>query len=333
MISLTAAAGLAEAIRAAGADPAQVARAVALDPAILSRLEGAIPCADFARLLAEAARATGDDCFGLHFGERYQPKHIGPLVYVVLNSPTIGRGFENVGRHLHVHNEAAVTSLEVDGPWARQRFSLRGVPVETARQQAEYGLAVALTTLRLMVGSRWAPVEVQFAHGPPRDTAEHVRVFGAPVSFGWPTNAFVLERSFLDRQVPAADEGLYPILTAYLEQAAQAMPPEDGTLGAVRKAIGETMREGAPSLVRVARQIGMSVRTLQRRLGEHGVDFKGLVDDTRRRFSLSYLKDRANTPTEIAYLLGYSEVSAFNRAFRRWTGSTPARYRRPPVAR
>jgi AraC-like DNA-binding protein len=85
-------------------------------------------------------------------------------------------------------------------------------------------------------------------------------------------------------------------------------------------------------LAQVARQIGMSARTLQRRLGEHGLDFKGLVDDTRRRFALNYLRDRANTPTEIAYLLGYSEVSAFNRAFRRWTGSTPARYPRPPVA-
>jgi AraC-like DNA-binding protein len=72
----------------------------------------------------------------------------------------------------------------------------------------------------------------------------------------------------------------------------------------------------------------MSPRTVQRRLREHGLDFKRLVDDTRRQFSLSYLRDPQNTLTEIAYLLGYSEVSAFNRAFKRWTGSTPVSYRR-----
>jgi AraC-like DNA-binding protein len=78
----------------------------------------------------------------------------------------------------------------------------------------------------------------------------------------------------------------------------------------------------------VARKIALSPRTLQRRLKEQSLDFKGLVDDTRRRFSLNYLKDPQHTLTEIAYLLGYSEVSAFNRAFKRWTGTTPVSYRR-----
>jgi len=333
MISLAAATGLVEAIGAAGGDPREVARAAALDPAVLSQLDGSIACSDFARLLQEAARITGDGCFGLHFGERYQPKHIGPLVYVVLNSPTIGVGFENVIRYLHVHNQAAVISLDVEPPWAYLRFGLQGVPIETARQQTEYGMVVALTTIRLMAGSRWTPLDVQFAHQGPPDTSEHVRIFGAPVSFGAATNAFVIEPQFLERQVPAADEGLYPILRTYLDRVLKEMPREDRVLASVRRAIGESMREGDPKLPVVARKIGTSQRTLQRRLREHGTDFKALVDDTRRRFSLNYLKDRSNTPTEIAYLLGYSEVSAFNRAFRRWTGSTPARYRRPQVAR
>jgi AraC-like DNA-binding protein len=329
MISLAAAAGLPGAIRAAGGDPDRVARAVALDPALFARLEGSIPCSDFARLLDEAARATGDDCFGLHFGERYQPKQIGALVYVVLNSPSIRSGFENVTRYLHVHNEAAVTSLDVEPARAYLRFALRGVPIEIGRQQSEYALVVALSTLRLMAGSRWAPLEVQFAHPAPRDASEHLRVFGCPVSFGCRSNALVVEPQFLDRQVPAADEALYPILRKYLDRVLKEMPHDDRALADVRRAIGESMREGEPKLAVVARRIGSSPRTLQRRLSELGVDFKSLVDDTRRRFSLKYLEDRANTPTEIAYLLGYSEVSAFNRAFKRWTGSSPVKYRRP----
>jgi AraC-like DNA-binding protein len=171
-------------------------------------------------------------------------------------------------------------------------------------------------------------MEVQFAHQPPRQTSEHLRVFGAPVSFAAPTNALVFDPEFVERQVPSADERLYPIMRRYLEQVLQEMPRETDELASVRRAVGEIMREGDPKLADVARKIALSPRTLQRRLKEQSLDFKGLVDDTRRRFSLNYLKDPQHTLTEIAYLLGYSEVSAFNRAFKRWTGTTPVSYRR-----
>jgi AraC-like DNA-binding protein len=109
------------------------------------------------------------------------------------------------------------------------------------------------------------------------------------------------------------------------------MPREDGLLAAVRRAIGEAMRDGDPTLAKVGKKVVTTPRTLQRQLKDHGVDFKRLVDDTRHRFSVNYLRDPTNTLTEIAYLLGYSEVSAFNRAFKRWTGSTPSDYRKKPT--
>ena len=88
------------------------------------------------------------------------------------------------------------------------------------------------------------------------------------------------------------------------------------------------MRDGDPKLARVAKKVAMGPRTIQRRLKEYGFDFKKLVEDTRQRFAQNYLKDRKNTLTEVAFLLGYSELSAFNRAFKRWTGSTPLDYQR-----
>ena len=106
------------------------------------------------------------------------------------------------------------------------------------------------------------------------------------------------------------------------------MPRESDFFAAVRRAIAESMREGDPKLGRVIKKLSISQRTLERRLKEQGAVFKKLVDDTRRRFALNYLIDRKRTLTEIAFLLGYSEVSAFNRAFRRWTGSTPLEHRR-----
>ena len=328
LISLAAATGLIEAIETAGGDPDQILGSCGLDRSTVSKPDGFIASSDFAGVLEDAARATGDDCFGLHFGEGYNPKNMVPLTYVVLNSPTIAVGLQNAGRYLRVHNEAAAVSFAIEGRWAYARHLLTNLAPDASRQHNEYSMAVGLNLIRLMAGSQWVPAEVQFAHKPPLETSEHVRIFKAPVSFGCATNALVVEAEFVDRQVPAADARIYPVLRRYLDQVMKEMPREDRLLASVRRVFGESLRDGDPKLVQVAKKLAVSPRTLQRQLKESGVDFKGLADDTRRRFSLNYLRDRKNSLTEIAYLLGYSEVSAFNRAFRRWTGLTPSDYRR-----
>jgi AraC-like DNA-binding protein len=327
MISVAATTGLLEAIGSAGANPDQVLRALDLDRAVLSNAEGFIPCSTFARLLEEAARATGDPCFGLHFGERFNLKNIGPLTYVVLNSPTIAVADEHVARYLKLYNQAAKVFFTVDEQRAYLQYVLQNLGIDAPRQENEYSMVIRLNTIRMMVGSQWAPLEVRFAHAAPQQISEHLRIFGAPVLFGYSTNAFVIDREFLERQIPAADERLYQIMRRYLERVLEEIPQEDEVLASVRRAVAESMREGHPGLTRVAQKMAMSPRTLQRQLKQQGMDFKKLVADTRRRFALSYLRNRRNTLTEIAFLLGYSEVSAFNRAFKRWTGTTPLAHR------
>ena len=328
MISLAVTKGLVEAIAGKGGSPGPILREFGLEHSNLTDPEGFIPTAKLAQLLEEAARATGDDFFGLHFGEGFNPKNIGPVVYVVLNSPTIGAGVENVERYLRIHNEAARWFTNIEGERAYVGYELAELGIAKPRQYQEAGMVIALNTLRLMAGSHWAPEEVHFTHASPNQSAEHTRIFGAPVRFGCATNVFVIERAFLERQVPAADPRLYKILQRYLNGILSELPREDSFLGSIRKAIAETMRDGDPGLGRVAKQLAASQRTLQRRLKEYGLEFKKLADDTRRRFASNYLKDRKHTLTEVAFLLGYSDVSAFNRAFKRWTGTTPLQYRR-----
>jgi len=327
MISLTAATGLLEMIEAAGRDPDEILHPLGWNRTAVSDPHGFIADADFARVLDEAARATGDDAFGLHFGERYHPKDLGALAYVVVNAPTMAVGFENAARYLRVHNTGAEASFVREDKWAYLRHRLTDVPVEIRRQHEELSMAVALGAIRLMAGSDWSPVEVQFQHPAPADVSELQRVFNAPATFGRDHNALVVDNELCERQIPAADARLYPIMRRYLDDALEAIPPEDGFLQSVRRAIGESIRHGEPTLTHAARRLALGGRTLQRRLGGYGVDFKGLVDDTRRRFALRHLADPTITLTEVAYLLGYSEVSAFNRAFKRWTGSTPSDHR------
>jgi AraC-like DNA-binding protein len=327
MISVAAMTGLLETIAAAGRNPDEILHRLGLARSAFRNSEGFIASSIFVRILEEAARATADECFGLHFGEHFNPKDIGPLVYVVLNSPTVAAAIQNAERYIHLHNEAAKLSFSIEGEQAYLRFMLADLGIDSTRQHNEYSMAVALNTLRIIAGSHWAPREVQFAHEAPAHTAEHLRLFGAPVLFGCASNALVTEREFVERQVPAADQRLYRILKQYLERILDEMPPEDGLLASVRRVIAESMRDGYPKLANVAKKAAMSPRTLERRLKEHGTSFNKLVKDTRRRFALNYLRDRKNTLTQIAFLLGYSEVSAFNRAFKRWTGSTPLGYR------
>src|SRR5262249_18444009 len=133
---------------------------------------------------------------------------------------------------------------------------------------------------------------------------------------------------FCDRQVPTADARLYPILTTYLDRILEELPPEDHVLASARRTIAEAMRHGPPSLARVAEKMAMGARTLQRRLASYWLDLTALRRDTRRRVSPSLRADPNNRLTEVAYLVGYSEVRAFNRAFKRRTGSAPSDYRR-----
>ena len=328
MISVAAATGLLEAIAARGGDPDQILRKFEIDRSAFSEPEGFIPSSIFAGILEAAAQTTADDCFGLHLGENYNPRNIGPLVYVVLNSPTIRAGIENFERYLQVYNEAANWFFTWEENRGYIRYLLTDLGINSLRQSNEHGMTIAFNMLRMMVGSHWAPKEVQFAHEAPKQTSEHQRIFHAPVSFGCKTNAIVIDRQFVEREVAAADQRLYQILKRYLDQVLSEMPREDSLLASVRRATAETMRDGDLKLERVAKQMAMSARTLQRQLKERGVDFKQLTDETRRRFAINYLKEQKNTLTEVAFLLGYSEVSAFNRAFKRWTGSTPLEYRR-----
>jgi AraC-like DNA-binding protein len=328
MISIAATAGLLEAITAAGGNADQILQTWDLDRSVFSKSDGFIPCCAFAGILKDAAQATGDDCFGLHFGENFQPKNIGPLAYVALNSPTIATGIQNVERYLHVYDSSAKWFFTVEGNRGYIRYLLTDIGFEPLRQSNEHGMTIIVNALRMMVGSQWAPQEVQFAHAAPEQTSEHHRIFRAPVVFGCETNALVIERDFIEREVPAADQQLYQIMKQYLDQVLSEIPREDAVLSSIRKAVAESMRDGDPKLSRVAKKVSMGPRTLQRRLKEDGLDFKKLVEDTRQRFAVSYLKDRKNSLTEVAFLLGYSEVSAFNRAFKRWTHSTPLSYQR-----
>jgi AraC-like DNA-binding protein len=326
-ISVAATTGFIDALADADADPDAVIESVGLKHAVLQKPDAFVPAAAFTRMLEEAAHTTRDDCFGLHFGDRFDPKDIGALAYVVLNSPTVALAMQNIERYVKIHNNAGRASFAIENDGAHLTYVVTNEPQLPRRQHNEYSMAVLLRTFRIIAGDDWRPREVGFEHDAPGDMAEHSRVFRCPVRFGCAANELVVEHDFIQRLVPLADVRLYRILKQHVERILAELPGDDDWLSVVRNAIAAAILEGDPKRMRVARRLAISTRTLERRLNEHGVVYRQLVDDTRRVFAMEYLEDRNQSLTEIAFLLGYSEVSAFHRAFRRWTGSTPSEYR------
>jgi len=327
MISVAAATGLADAITAAGGNSGRVLGMFGLERSTLTNRDEFIASSTFARLLEAAAQETGDEYFGLHFGEQFNPKDIGALVYLVVNSPTVAAAIQNMERYFHLHNAAATVHFSIERRHGYLRYLLTGLPPHALRQQNEFSMAVVQKTFRMIAGRDWKPHEVQFVHPAPAGIAEHVRVFGSRILFGRATNALVVERDFIERQVPACDHRLYRILKGNAERMLDQMPHGNDVLALANRAISASMSEGNPTLAQVAKKMFTSPRTLERRLKEHNVVFKKLLDDTRHRLALDHLRDDRDTLTQIAFLLGYSETSVFNRAFKRWTGSTPSEYR------
>jgi AraC-like DNA-binding protein len=239
----------------------------------------------------------------------------------------------NAMRYLRLHVDAADLSLVFAGPEVRLVYRLTDPGIPPSRHYDEVIMVCFLRFVRLGIDDGWAPHEVQFRHGPPADVAPYQGLFGGLVRFDQSDNAMLFDRQLLSRPLRTADHQLLAILEEHANAVLAELPVADGDLiGRLRQFVLDALPHDGAALSAAARALGMSTRTLQRRLKARGIVYAGLVDDVRRRLSDKYLADANLSLGEIAYLLGYSESSAFNRAYRRWTGRTPSADRRSVAA-
>jgi AraC-like DNA-binding protein len=322
-------AGLEGLLARRGASLERVCAAVGVDPRKVAEPEHRLPVRRFVALLEEAARASGDDHIGLRLGCSHGPDSFGPLADAILHAPDVAAAIANVSRYFHMHQEGAQLELGVEGRKAVVAYSIRDAGILEYRQDAELSIAKMLNFTRALVGNRaWTPAAVYFEHPEPRDSSEHRRVFGAPVYFSQPRNAMVAPRELLAMKVSGADFGRLARVRDLAEASCPAASPCDDLLARVRQHISRGLRAGSVSIEAVAASLDLSERTLQRRLGECGATFNELVETMRFELSQRYLRQDHLSLTEIGYLLGYSELSAFSRAFRRWAGVSPIEFRK-----
>ncbi|HEV2913416.1 MAG TPA: AraC family transcriptional regulator [Pyrinomonadaceae bacterium] len=327
-ISVKAIGKIVDAAADAGVRPEELYSAVNLDPALLSDVENRIPYAQIVALYEAAARLTRDDAFGIHLSERTSAKVFDLLGYVLMNSATLGEALDRIVRYHSIWTDGAAYSLKTAGDVARLSYSYVDLGAAACRQDCEMTLGITVRLARLATGVDWTPREITFQHARPADTSEHSRVFRSPVHFSRPENEVVFDRSLMNLPMTEADPTLCAVLDRHAAELLTKLPRRGGLPDEVRALLFEAMQGGDASLETISQQLGTSPRTLQRKLREEGTSHQDLLDEIRRDLSKRYLCEPQMAICEVAYLLGFSEPSAFHRAFRRWTGITPKEYRR-----
>jgi AraC-like DNA-binding protein len=191
----------------------------------------------------------------------------------------------------------------------------------------EFVLAVWVRAGRAVTGIEWSPLEVRFGHAAPRDAGDHERFFRAPVRFRMGENAFTLAAELLALPCTRADAALAALLDRYAAERIARAPGAGRLADRVHALLEAGLRSGEVSATSLARRLGMSVRSLNRLLATEGTSYQKALDSLRHELAARQLSDPGTPVSEVAFQLGFSDLSSFYRAFRRWTGTTPAEFR------
>ena len=300
---------------------------VNFDASVLEDPDSRMPFSQLVALYEKAAELTGDANFGLHIGESVDLSAFHVVGYCALNSSTLGAAFARVARYHSIWTDGALFTLETDRETSAVVYSYVETSLPETRQDTEMTLATVTTLCRRIATPDFRPTTVEFQHAAPVDVSEHQRLFDCPVKFNAPANRLSFPSSFLSLPIARADASLCALLDRHAEELLVKYPPRDSLIEQVRNLIAEEFRGGEASLERVADRLGLTPRTLQRKLQELGTSYNDVLDQLRRQLAIRYLREPRMAICEVAYLLGFSESSSFHRAFKRWTGLTPKDFR------
>ncbi len=329
MTAPTVLASLPKAIIAAAAtyqvDPKALARSAGVSLEALDAPGGRIPEAAALRLWECAVTATGDPCLGLVAAQHQLPTSVHALGFAWLASPSLGDMLKRLVRYERVLLNTRWVALEESG----DRTALRLLQPPDTEPAASYRTDAAFATLlrwiqNLSLGEI-APLAVEFRHADHGQRNRYEDLFKVPLTFGAATDRMWFDDTALARALPGSNPALAAdadrIIDTYLESLT-----EESTTRSVRSLIIELLPQGEANLEAIAKRLFLSPRSLQRRLGDEAHTFRELLDDTRKSLATKYVRDDKQVLAEVAFRLGFSDQSAFSKAFKRWTGLSPATY-------
>jgi AraC-like DNA-binding protein len=302
---------------------APVLRRVGLTPEVIADPEERLSVRSQITLLDEAAIALQDDCLGFTLARDFDLREIGLLYYVMASSQTLGDALKRVARYSQTTNEALVVRYR-EGNRLIINLSYSGVPRHSDRHQIEFCMFAVLRICRVLTGRNLVPQHFSIAHYRSEGTSEMARFVGTSAD----TDEFALNIDARGLPLIHSDPYLNELLLKYCEAALADRRGDMSQLRTrVENAISSVLPHGRVLLEDVARSLGMSERTLARKLSDEGLNFTEILQQLRRDLSVRLLNERKLHVSKIAWLLGFHEVSAFTHAFKRWTGKTPSQMR------
>lgn len=286
---------------------------------------GRMPAQDYCLLLLRVAEHLQDPLLGLHLGQAVQPAQLGALGYVLLACENLGAALMRIQRyHRLVHDINPIEHALVDGQLELRWGITHGKP---GALFDETGITSIVQFGRDLCGQRLPLTAVDFVNPPPDDLRPYTRYFGCTVRFAQPLTRLVIPLETLATPLRRPDPTLLKLMEEQVD-AAMAQLPQSGDLGDMTKRVVAHMApQGMPELEQVAHELRLSPRVYYRRLAEQGLNFRDLREAALQQLAELHLRDERLTLAEVSTLLGYSEQSAFTRAFKRWTGVSPLQWR------
>ena len=299
----------------------------AQDPAIRLEVRSQI------KILELAAEELQDEWLGFHLARSFDLREIGLVYYVVASSSQLADALRNAERYSQINNEGVRLRFRMQDGTAAISLDYVNVDRQADRHQIEFWLVTLVRICRQVTNSRFSPLRLKTRHFRNKTPAEVKAFFGVDIEFGADADEICLPQTIALLSVVGRDEYLNELLRRYADEALARKRRERPMVRSMAEDIlSKQLPHGRVTASEVARRLGMSSRTLSRKLAEEGTSFAEVLDQLRTALAKRYLHDETLPVSEIAWLLGYREVSSLTHAFKRWTGMTPRRFRSGQLA-
>ncbi|GJE61952.1 AraC family transcriptional regulator [Methylobacterium trifolii] len=312
-------------LRALGFEPDPIIGRYGLDPRLLDDGDNMLPASSVSGLLETCMEETGCRHLGLLVGDRAKASCFGVVGLLMQHQATVSESLRCLIEHGHLYDRGAVSTLEATNGTATLHYGFSPADAEGGRQIVDGALASGFRLMQALCGPEWEPREVLLSHPSGGDEAAYRRIFGVPVRFDQEGTALVFEARWLSHPVVGADPGFRHILE--LQVRALEHLHDEALSSQLRRSLRTLLLRKGCSAGRTAQLFAMHRRTMSRRLKAEGHSFQHLVDEVRYDIAHHLLTNASMPLAEVSVALGYSEASAFTRAFRRWSGINPKTWR------
>jgi len=279
------------------------------------------------RLIERAASLVGDASYGLRLGASRDTRDRGLLGFLLLNSPTLMDGMTNLQRYSRVVGEGENLEIERNGAHVVLRFREADPALRALRHNSDFIAASVVRGCRDLTRQAISPIRAEFIGEEPSAKVEYADILGCPIRFGAEWDALVYSEETTRLPAKGADDKLLRVLEEACQKIIGPIAKVHDLVHEVRRLIVERLPRGSANIDAIADELNMGSKTLERRLAERGQSFSALLDATRYNAAKHYLEETDMRIAQVAYMAGYTEPAALVRAFKRWTGTTPMKFR------